>query len=937
MRRFHKGYAVLMIGVALGSIVGMSPAMAQNAEDASANGETEIVVTGVRGSLLRSSDAKRNASTIVDAISSEELGKFPDRNVAEALGNIPGITVGRDGRGEGKNITIRGLGQDFAITTLNGRILPTDTGDRSFAFDVLPSEMISGAEVKKAVQASALEGSIGGNVDLKSARPFDRKGFHMSGSLEGNYGDLSKKFGFKASGVVSTTFADDTMGILVSATYSKNKFRTDNLGEYFPVSETELSQQTDFNGDGQIDQNPDGKQYIFPSFYSNGVVLGERERLGLSGAYQYKPSDTLTISIDGLYSRYKEIASNYRQSNFLNPRNDVNEFDPANPGNGLKWVPGSIKTDANGVVTNFAINDLVAEVLTTDEPRTVNTYQIGGHIDWQPSERLSLSFDGYQGQAKRNTGGKNRFVVAGITGASAVFATRENGLPDLAITIPGGRTIDQATDNDFRAHFIGIQGDNLQDKIYGLKLDGAYDVADSGLRAIKFGASLTDRRKTRNVIDNAFTTSCNYCGYPFTFGEIGASVVRPFPVSGLLNDRVGNFPRNFPVFDIDTYLAALPRADNNPAILNPATGLPYPAGYSTQIVEPDLIQSFRIGEKTYAGYVQADFSGDNWRGDIGLRIVNTKVNSSGANFTIKSIVKLPGNTADFDIQYNDPTPAIGGGSYTKFLPAANFAYDFTDQLRLRLAVAQVIARPTFEQLSPASDPTSSSSGTFVIFDAGNPNLKPTTANQFDASLEYYLGSRGSFSVAAFYKDIKNFVTSVPVNVTITPTAQPTGAPATIDFTRFIVTNGDSAKVFGVEIGGQYFFENGFGIQANATFNDSKARTGGVKTKLAGAIPFSANAKLFYEKNGINAQVSYNYASRYTQAEQGAIAGLSVKEDAYNEVSASFGYDITENITIYVEGSNLLNSAIKRYNTYRNVPAFYEASGRTFFFGIRGKM
>jgi iron complex outermembrane recepter protein len=937
MRRFHKGYAVLMIGVALGSIVGISPAVAQNAEDASANGETEIVVTGVRGSLLRSSDAKRNASTIVDAISSEELGKFPDRNVAEALGNIPGITVGRDGRGEGKNITIRGLGQDFAITTLNGRILPTDTGDRSFAFDVLPSEMISGAEVKKAVQASALEGSIGGNVDLKSARPFDRKGFHLSGSLEGNYGDLSKKFGFKASGVVSTTFADDTMGILVSATYSKNKFRTDNLGEYFPVSETELSQQTDFNGDGQIDQNPDGKRYIFPSFYSNGVVLGERERLGLSGAYQYKPSDTLTILIDGLYSRYKEIASNYRQSNFLNPRNDVNEFDPANPGNGLKWVPGSIKTDANGVVTNFAINDLVAEVLTTDEPRTVNTYQIGGHIDWQPSERLSLSFDGYQGQAKRNTGGKNRFVVAGITGASAVFATRENGLPDLAITIPGGRTIDQATDNDFRAHYIGIQGDNLQDKIYGLKLDGAYDVADSGLRAIKFGASLTDRRKTRNVIDNAFTTSCNYCGYPFTFGEIGASVVRPFPVSGLLNDRAGNFPRNFPVFDIDTYLAALPRADNNLAILNPATGLPYPTGYSTQIVEPDLIQSFRIREKTYAGYVQADFSGDNWRGDIGLRIVNTKVNSSGANFTIKSIVKLPGNTADFDIQYNDPTPAIGGGSYTKFLPAANFAYDFTDQLRLRLAAAQVIARPTFEQLSPASDPTSSSSGTFVIFDAGNPNLKPTTANQFDASLEYYLGSRGSFSVAAFYKDIKNFVTSVPVNVTITPTAQPTGAPATIDFTRFIVTNGDSAKVFGVEIGGQYFFENGFGIQANATFNDSKARTGGVKTKLAGAIPFSANAKLFYEKNGINAQVSYNYASRYTQAEQGAIAGLSVKEDAYNEVSASFGYDITENITIYVEGSNLLNSAIKRYNTYRNVPAFYEASGRTFFFGIRGKM
>ena len=131
----------------------------------------DIVVRGVRGSLLRSIQAKRNADTIVDAISSEELGKFPNRNVAEALANIPGVTVGRDGRGEGRDITVRGLGSNFAITTLNGRILPTDGTDRSFQFDVLPSEIISGAEVKKSVRASELEGSIGGNVDLRTARP----------------------------------------------------------------------------------------------------------------------------------------------------------------------------------------------------------------------------------------------------------------------------------------------------------------------------------------------------------------------------------------------------------------------------------------------------------------------------------------------------------------------------------------------------------------------------------------------------------------------------------------------------------------------------------------------------------------------------------------------------------------------------------------------
>jgi iron complex outermembrane recepter protein len=895
---------------------------------------SEIIVTGVRGSLLRSIEAKRNASTIVDTISAEELGKFPDRNVAEALGNIPGITVGRDGRGEGKSITIRGLGEDFSITTLNGRILPTDTVGRAFAFDVLPSEMISGAEVQKAVQASAMEGSIGGNVDLRSARPFDKKGFHASGSIEGEYGALAKKFGYKASGVISTTFADDTMGVLLSATYSKSKIRTDNLGEYSPARDTEIGQKTDFNGNGMLDD--DGKEYIWPLFYSNGVVLGDRSRLGISGSYQYKPTDTLTITVDGLYSRYKENQNNYRQSNFLSPRDDVNAFDPANPLDGLNWVPGSIKTDKNGVVTNFNVARYTAEVLTTDEPRAVDTYQFGGHIEWKPTDRLSFDIDGYQGKASRNDGGKNRFVVAGITGASAVFATRDNGLPDLAITIPGGRTIDQATDDDYRAHYIGIQGANVSDKIFGVKGDGKYQFGDSGLRAIKFGAALTDRRKSDSLFDNAFTTSCNYCGYPFTFGEIGAKVIRPFPVKGLLSGRVGNFPRRFATFDIDTYLAALPRADNNPAVLDPNTGLPYPAGYSTQVVQFDPVQSFRISEKSYSGYLQADLSGERWRGDIGVRVVHTKVSSAGASFTIKSIVKLAAS-ADYTVLYNDPTTVTGGGNYTKFLPAANFAFDLTDKLRLRLAAAQVLARPTFAQLSPASDPTNASSGTFIIFDSGNPNLKPTTANQFDASLEYYLGSRASFSVAAFYKDIKNFITTNPVSVTITPTNQPAGEPPTYDFTRVTVVNGDSARVFGIEAGGQYFFDNGFGIQANATFNNSRAKAGSLTTKLAGAIPFSANLKVFYEKHGFSAQVSYNYASRYTQAEQGLISGLAITEDPYHEVSASLGYDITDNVHIYVEGSNLANQAIKRYNTYRNVPAFYESSGRTIFFGVRGRL
>ncbi|BBC73419.1 conserved hypothetical protein [Altererythrobacter sp. B11] len=898
-----------------------------------------IVVRGVRGSLLRSIQAKRNAETIVDAISAEELGKFPNRNVAEALANIPGLTVGRDGRGEGRSITIRGLGENFAITTLNGRILPTDGPDRSFAFDVLPSEIISGAEVQKAVRASALEGSIGGNVDLRTARPLDRPGFQASGAIEGQYNDLADKGGYKVSGVVSTTFADDTMGILIGGSYNKYKFRTDNLGEYYAVDGSEAGYGLDFNGDGTVNPDEGGSTYIWPDYYSMGYVTGERERIGAAGAFQWKPDSSFELTIDGLYSRFNVKQHNYRQSNYLNPYGDDGS---------LRWDPGSVTVDQNNVVTGFTMDELVAEVLTTDEPRNSQTYQFGGHIDWDATERLKVAVDAYYGKARDNTGGQNRFVVAGIPGSSAVFATNNGGLPDLQITIPGGRGINEATDDDFHAHYIGIQGQDISDRAQGAKIDLEYELDAGVLRSIAVGGSWADRKKTVTTIDNQYTTSCNYCGYPFSFGDIDAAVVRP-GLGGTLDKQDGDFPRGFPVFDIDTYLAALPRADANPDILDPNSCLdetgaeipgcslsPYPAGYSQQVVEADLPASYRIKERTWAGYVMFNFEGDRWQGDIGGRLVATKVSSVGYGASIASIIPRAG-TQDNAVSFNPVEPIVGGGDYVRFLPSVNFAYDLSDGLRLRLAASQAISRPTFGELSPAQDATSAQSGTFVIYDAGNPNLKPTEADQLDASLEYYPTNRLALTAAAFYKHITNFVSNVPVDVTITPTNQPANQQQDFAFTEYQVINGDSANVYGLEVGAQYFLDNGFGAQANLTYNHSRAKSGDVTTDLPGAIPFSANAKLFYEKNGIGAQVSYSYQGRYTWAQSGSLSYLPVKEDPYHEVSASLSYDVTENVSVYVQGSNLLGEDIRRFNTYRNVPAFYEYSGRSFFFGVRGRI
>ena len=891
---------------------------------------SEIVVRGVRGSLLRSIDTKRDASTILDAISAEELGKFPDRNVAEALANIPGVTVGRDGRGEGRSVTVRGLGENFALTTLNGRILPTDGPDRSFAFDVLPSEVISGAEIQKAAQASQLEGSIGGNIDLRTARPFDHTGFHAAGSLEGQYNQFAEKGGIKASGVLSDTFADGTMGVLVSGTYNKYKFRTDNLGEYSSTDTFDIA--TAANGARSVVQVPSGG-VIVPYFYSVGYVLGQRQRWGGSAAYQWKPSSNFEFRLDGIYSNYKDHEHNNRVSVGLTPLADDGS---------VRWDLNNITIDKNKVVTNYTVQPATIDIISTDEPRNSITYQLGGHIDWKPVERLKVAADASYGRASDDTGGQNRFVVAGIPGSRAVVSTGNGGLPDLQLTIPNAdgtitdRSLDDADNDDLHVHYIGIQGQNISDTTKNARLDLQYETDLGPLKSVSFGGNFTNRVKSVEVIDNQYTTSENFAGYPFTFSDIGANVVESPQVTNILPRISGNFPRSFPTFNIDNYLASLSKAENNPNVTDPNTGLPYPSGYSAQQIVPDLLASYRIKERTWNGYLQFNLQGDRWKADIGARYVNTTVNSLGFGASVRSYVVVGVGTAN--VVFNPIAPIRGGGSYSRLLPSANFSYDLAEGLKVRLAASQAIARPTFGQLSSAKDYSAAQSNTPVVTDAGNPNLKPVSADQADISLEYYPSNKIALTAAAFYKHITNFVTTQAVPFTLVPTNQIAGAPASFPFTEVEYVNGDSAKVFGVEAGGQYFLENGLGLQLNATYNHSRAKSAGLPTTdLQDAVPFSANAKVFYEKHGIDASISYQFESKFTSSQFSYINSLAIKQDPYHELDASIAYDILPRLTVYVQSSNLLDSAIKRYSTYKNVPAFYEYTGRAFFFGVRARL
>src|SRR6187549_1292641 len=207
-----KRVPVFTLGLLLGSAAWSQQGSEPDALD-------EVVVTGTRAALAESLDRKRDAQVVQDSIVAEDLGRFPDANVADSLSHITGITLQRTRGGEGQYVNVRGLGPGFSIVTLNGRILATDGDGRDFAFDVLPSEVISGADVYKSANAANLEGSIGGAINLTSARPLARPGLYSSLHLEGDYNDLSEDTGYKASGVFSNTFADDSMGVMITGVY----------------------------------------------------------------------------------------------------------------------------------------------------------------------------------------------------------------------------------------------------------------------------------------------------------------------------------------------------------------------------------------------------------------------------------------------------------------------------------------------------------------------------------------------------------------------------------------------------------------------------------------------------------------------------------------------------------------------------------------------
>lgn len=890
----------------------------------------EIVVTGIRSSLASSARIKREAQQIVDTISAEDVGKFPDANIAESLQRITGVAIDRSG-GEGQFITVRGLGPEFNTVLVNGRVMATDNPGREFSFDVLSSNMIQRTDVYKSSVPELQEGGIGATVNIITARPLEgRSGFHVAASAGGIYDTLREKVSPDLSAVASFTNAEKTIGIVLAGSYTDRYSQLDYVrteGWLFGPQRT-VDGTADSTGltPGAIVTTP-GDVHT-PQNVQFARQLDRRRRINVSGTFQAELSDNLLLTVDGIYSKFDVFSDRNIFANFFSAPYIGMEVDERGTVTGFNR-PGQQFLAANPALAD-AMSLSQNDNIVNPSDRLTTTYQIGGNLRWRPAEDVEVRLDASTTRAKQRAPGM--FVVVGSLAQTSPRFDLNKG-NDLPIVSNSGNITDPSL---MRAHFTAADDNRVQDEGSEYHLDTEFKVHDSPLQAIRIGFSYSDRSKLRRTQNNQ-DGNCAYCGYEI---PMDTSLLEPFELDNFLSGVSGseNVPAQFFTYDPRAVIAFLsdpanlarPRQGRNAAeqAAEAARLLALPGGpYG---VRENLGSRLDVQEEVFAGYVAMQFGGTNWSGNAGIRVVRTQTISRGFDLPVASITNTPGDDT-LQYRYGDPTPISVRNSYINALPSANLKVNLTEKLIARAAFSQTVTRPTLTDLGV--DNSFGGRVSVPLSSGGNPMLQPFKSTNYDLSLEWYLSPVSYLSIGGFYKTLSDFLELQTLPV------ERFGRVFQDTRTR----NGQTGYIRGIEVGGQYSFDflggfaSGFGVAGNYTYVDSKANR---DTTLSdydcgynGLSPHSANGSVFYEKYGLAARVSYNWRSDYLRSCRSDQARPR-NRSAYGQLDFNLGYDVTPNFQLYVQGVNVTNARVDEWSAIEDRFLMLQDTGARYNFGVR---
>jgi len=934
-----------------------APVMAQDANTF----EDEVIATGIRSSLKQSLDVKRDSNQVVDAISAEDIGKFPDTNIAESLQRITGVAIDRSG-GEGQFITVRGLGPEFNTVTLNGRTLATDNDGREFSFDVLSSDIISRAEVFKTYTPNLQSGGIGANVNIVTARPFERPGAHLSGSVAGTYDTLREEISPQGSIVGSWTNDSNTFGFAGGISYSDRKSQRDRVltngfsdragNDFINTNGAGTANAVGLTDAANVEQLPAGARVQQQAIVSRDIQ--DRERITLNGTAQFRPADNIELTIDGLYTQFDIESFDTQFSGFFSPP----FIDPVVDANGTVTSfsrPGLDFLARNpGLTTGPSQNDNVL----TSANREADTFLIGANLDWELNDSITANFDVSLSEANRD--GTNPFVVLGALAPESPLIQ----LPDDAEITTLTNIVGPQDTSIQRLHFVNVNRTVVEDEIFELK--GGFDwAANNELNTvISVGASYSDRTKSRDLFDNFSPTQgggifCAFCGYTVDFDD---NILTQVNLDGFLSgvDGADRIPLNFLTASFEDAFAQL---NSDAAISDPersGRGALSDAELRSRrdatdsflgFFDPDFNASgsFAVDEQVTAVFFNSSWESNlgsiPYSANFGFRVAHTETDSSGVDQPVIQFRESDGDTQLVPV-LGASTPVTVSNSYTNFLPSANIKLDVAEDKIVRFAASRTVTRPTLTALGVANSfagradaPTST---------GGNPTLEAFESTNLDAAFEWYIDDLSFFGVSAFYKDFGNFIESSTISIP-TSVVFPAGNasnPSAADVTRTVNRldtrnrNGETGSIIGLEVAGQKAFENGFGVTANYTYVDSSINRaeGSAFADLDynGLSPHSFNVSGFYEKGPIQARLSYNYRDEFlVLASDGSAQGEPRERESFGQVDFSAAYDVNDRFQVFAEGINVFDADRRDFSRFQNRFLEFEDTGSRYTIGVRG--
>jgi iron complex outermembrane receptor protein len=875
-RSIRREVKAILSASALAGLGVMAPAQSQETSDQVIG---EVLVKGIRYSHEQAIQVKRNAIGVVDAISAEDVGKFPDKNLAEALQRVPGVVINRE-FGEGERVNIRGTDDALTRTLLNGHSLSTadwfildqlDT-TRSFNYLMLPADLISQTVVYKTSQADLEEGGIGGTVNVVTRNPLDLPSGTIFGKLEGTYSELADEVDPNASALVSWKNGEESLGLMLAGIYQERHIRRDGV-EVLTYSTTNLG----------------GQDVLFPGLIGSALFQQDRVRTGFNFAAQFRPSDTMDFNLTGLYSKFD--ADNINANYMAWGSRAVGRGNPLTNAviQGNTVVAGTIASDANGTADFGVVYDAIDRIAGS-ESRNIDL-----DSNFQLSDALGLHVRVGYTDAEGNTDAQP-FAEFGAP-ASFNFDLR-GGTPQVSYT--GVNPNDPSDMVLIFSSLHEILNNDEETYVYG---DLEWELDAGMLKSVKFGAKYTDHE--RELIFNATT----YGGFHVPINNTPGTVFAGGPTPGdFLSDIAapGTLDSYWQINRDATEAFLFGRLNSSPG----------------RVYYPQ--QNFSVAEEVIGGYVMGNFEGERWRGNLGVRYVNTDQESRGNEV---------GGTASISNPFGNYDPIVVNRSYDDVLPSLNLAYDLADDKVLRFAAAKVMTRPNYNDVAPR---TSLNPGAFTG-SSGNPELDPFRANQADLSFEWYRTNDSIVALALYYKDIDSFITDNPVleNHQVDSATQPSLACTQVSATSWSCpftinqrTNGTGGEMKGAEFAVTWPIAGGFGFQGNYTYTDAEDDNG---DPLPGASEDTFNLTAYFENAAVSARLAYTYRSEFFVTFD---RNTPLNQDDLQQLDLSVVWNVMDNIALTFDGVNLTDEEIEQFTGEKFRPRAIYDNGPVYFAGMR---